>query len=122
MIRRPPRSTLFPYTTLFRSMARRLSDWLLTHPVLVSPAYPYDVALLWGAAGENGLVDERVIAHVEEFTRRYAYPRLVAARPEDFFKDVERRFGPTLPGRRGDTGGYLEDGAAPPSAQLAPHP
>src|SRR5256885_2757536 len=23
MIRRPPRSTLFPYTTLFRSMARR---------------------------------------------------------------------------------------------------
>src|SRR2546426_7169362 len=27
MIRRPPRSTLFPYTTLFRSLARR-------HPVL----------------------------------------------------------------------------------------
>src|SRR5262249_57921529 len=24
MIRRPPRSTLFPYTTLFRSMSRRL--------------------------------------------------------------------------------------------------
>src|SRR3712207_7174775 len=29
MIRRPPRSTLFPYTTLFRSNARRL------HPDLV---------------------------------------------------------------------------------------
>src|SRR5258705_1583529 len=31
MIRRPPRSTLFPYTTLFRSSRRRhtrcLSDW-----------------------------------------------------------------------------------------------
>src|SRR2546426_7760333 len=26
MIRRPPRSTLFPYTTLFRS-ARRTGDW-----------------------------------------------------------------------------------------------
>src|SRR5256885_4225268 len=26
MIRRPPRSTLFPYTTLFRSDARRLID------------------------------------------------------------------------------------------------
>src|SRR3712207_9431601 len=26
MIRRPPRSTLFPYTTLFRSQARRLDD------------------------------------------------------------------------------------------------
>src|SRR3712207_7748959 len=26
MIRRPPRSTLFPYTTLFRSLARHLSE------------------------------------------------------------------------------------------------
>src|SRR2546422_6369997 len=26
MIRRPPRSTLFPYTTLFRSLLRRLSN------------------------------------------------------------------------------------------------
>src|SRR5215203_2249934 len=26
MIRRPPRSTLFPYTTLFRSPARRVCD------------------------------------------------------------------------------------------------
>src|SRR5256884_3480487 len=27
MIRRPPRSTLFPYTTLFRSQAARISDF-----------------------------------------------------------------------------------------------
>src|SRR3989442_7471464 len=27
MIRRPPRSTLFPYTTLFRSEAWRLEGW-----------------------------------------------------------------------------------------------
>src|SRR2546425_3861584 len=27
MIRRPPRSTLFPYTTLFRSSGRRGSAW-----------------------------------------------------------------------------------------------
>src|SRR5256885_11525995 len=26
MIRRPPRSTLFPYTTLFRSVVRKLAD------------------------------------------------------------------------------------------------
>src|SRR5256885_8572666 len=30
MIRRPPRSTLFPYTTLFRSLERRLDDPQLT--------------------------------------------------------------------------------------------
>src|SRR2546428_9027012 len=27
MIRRPPRSTLFPYTTLFRSLDMRGADW-----------------------------------------------------------------------------------------------
>src|SRR2546430_6159086 len=27
MIRRPPRSTLFPYTTLFRSLRRDTSEW-----------------------------------------------------------------------------------------------
>src|SRR3712207_7830279 len=31
MIRRPPRSTLFPYTTLFRSDGR-VGDWLTRHP------------------------------------------------------------------------------------------
>src|SRR2546430_11585083 len=29
MIRRPPRSTLFPYTTLFRSLLELLSPWLM---------------------------------------------------------------------------------------------
>src|SRR3712207_8982016 len=40
MIRRPPRSTLFPYTTLFRSMRDRalagpVIDLLAAHPVRV---------------------------------------------------------------------------------------
>src|SRR3712207_8970943 len=30
MIRRPPRSTLFPYTTLFRSCPPHISDFLLS--------------------------------------------------------------------------------------------
>src|SRR3712207_6995340 len=39
MIRRPPRSTLFPYTTLFRSQALRLVHWgrLLARGVDVRP-------------------------------------------------------------------------------------
>src|SRR2546421_4377656 len=38
MIRRPPRSTLFPYTTLFRSILRR-SAFVSTLPfVIVSPS------------------------------------------------------------------------------------
>ena len=100
-------------------MGRRLSDWLLTHPVFASPAYPYDVALLVGAAGDNGPADEGVVANVEDFNRRYAFPRLIASRPEDFFRDVEQRWGTKVPVRRGDTGCYREDGAASTAAELS---
>src|SRR3712207_9142941 len=39
MIRRPPRSTLFPYTTLFRSRAPERQEGLL-HDVLGGVAFP----------------------------------------------------------------------------------
>ncbi len=100
-------------------MARRLSDWLLTHPVFLSPDYPYDVALLHGAAGDNGLMDERLIANLEEFNHRYAFPRIIPGRAEDFFREVQQRWGRKLPVRRGDTGLYREDGAASTAAELA---
>src|SRR2546430_6684614 len=35
MIRRPPRSTLFPYTTLFRSKAGGATDYIRKSPALV---------------------------------------------------------------------------------------
>src|SRR3712207_7133725 len=37
MIRRPPRSTLFPYTTLFRSAATGLSLWLVVRHAIGVP-------------------------------------------------------------------------------------
>src|SRR5215471_18140808 len=37
MIRRPPRSTLFPYTTLFRSAATRHRGTALEHPLVLRP-------------------------------------------------------------------------------------
>src|SRR3712207_7674250 len=43
MIRRPPRSTLFPYTTLFRSWSFRIS---LLRPRLCGPRRRADPALL----------------------------------------------------------------------------
>src|SRR6266498_181900 len=51
-------------------MARRLSEWLLTNPVLRSPGYALDVTLLYGAQGDNALMDERLVEHLEEFRRR----------------------------------------------------
>src|SRR5258708_28313510 len=38
MIRRPPRSTLFPYTTLFRSAAQRLAQAQTPPRALTGPA------------------------------------------------------------------------------------
>src|SRR5205085_12673645 len=35
MLRRPPRSTLFPYTTLFRSIRAKLSDLANAHVVFI---------------------------------------------------------------------------------------
>src|SRR2546430_2320454 len=101
-------------------MGRRLSDWLLTNPVFLSPGYAFDIALLYGAsAGDNAPMDERLVQNMEEFNRRFAFPRSVPGRAEDFFRDLERRWGAKLPVRRGDTGCYWEDGAASTAAELA---
>src|SRR5256885_12529408 len=50
MIRRPPRSTLFPYTTLFRSRTDAFLD-VIQFPVLL-PVHQ-DAAI--GIAGEHGI-------------------------------------------------------------------
>src|SRR5439155_1764832 len=74
-------------------MGRRLSDWLLTNPVFLSPGYPFDIALLYGAsASDNAPIDERLVQNMEEFNRRFAFPRIVPGRAEDFFRDLERRW------------------------------
>src|SRR3989442_8729946 len=51
MIRRPPRSTLFPYTTLFRSLLITLSIYLGI--VIASPWILYQVWLFVAPAREN---------------------------------------------------------------------
>src|SRR3989441_3711291 len=48
MIRRPPRSTLFPYTTLFRSIARETRRARIGTSVVVAPfAHPLRIAEEW---------------------------------------------------------------------------
>src|SRR3712207_8523490 len=55
MIRRPPRSTLFPYTTLFRSPTHKGRD-----PMAFSlPPLPYDT----GALANQGMCQETLELH-----------------------------------------------------------
>src|SRR5687767_15698925 len=77
MIRRPPRSTLFPYTTLFRSLDREVKAWERadsTTPVV--PALHLIAVVAQGSAGRDGLyrarmgdsLIERVYGRSEEHT------------------------------------------------------
>src|SRR3712207_9377286 len=74
MIRRPPRSTLFPYTTLFRSGDFGVHRWVQLDPAALCTE-PDDRALVVdregfaeGFAGEEGFVGEvdLVAPEVEE--------------------------------------------------------
>src|SRR5436190_9303500 len=64
MIRRPPRSTLFPYTTLFRSylLTRSVRD---IEPVLICPAF---VATARSAMNVSSLSPDRCEMRSEEHT------------------------------------------------------
>src|SRR3712207_8704039 len=84
MIRRPPRSTLFPYTTLFRSMAVLHLHHRLVAPILAL----FLVASAGGVAPALALAQEQpaglahVVARSEEHTselqsRQYLVCRLL---------------------------------------------
>src|SRR5256885_12823366 len=63
MIRRPPRSTLFPYTTLFRSVLRRAGgQW---RERVVRPPEGYRTRLLPGLELAGGPVSEEDTAEIQ---------------------------------------------------------
>src|SRR3712207_365326 len=57
MIRRPPRSTLFPYTTLFRSLGIRTQSW----SPLGKHMAPFAEAAVTGPAATYGVTPAQVI-------------------------------------------------------------
>src|SRR3712207_8658008 len=93
MIRRPPRSTLFPYTTLFRSRAAGGDEVVdQHHPLLLSDGVGMDLHLVdavlegirdpHGLMGQLALLADRHEARSEEHTselqsRQYLVCRLL---------------------------------------------
>src|SRR2546427_1134072 len=71
MIRRPPRSTLFPYTTLFRSL--RAGEWVPLHVLLegvaIASANDAATALAERLAGDESVFVERMNAKARELGR-----------------------------------------------------
>src|SRR2546430_5575607 len=71
MIRRPPRSTLFPYTTLFRSGDGRESvdaGWACRRPECLAGLRVEGVDLPGERAGEDDVVSDRRGTRSEEHT------------------------------------------------------
>src|SRR2546422_3517409 len=55
MIRRPPRSTLFPYTTLFRSVTLALQQQPTRPPDLLKRAHTYSIVAYDSVTGDLGV-------------------------------------------------------------------
>src|SRR5256885_7222632 len=78
MIRRPPRSTLFPYTTLFRS-AFDIEYWLLEEAKLkrMPPEKPLDrqiVVVVGAGSGIGRALVSRLVGRSEEHTSELQSP------------------------------------------------
>src|SRR3989449_9750328 len=99
MIRRPPRSTLFPYTTLFRSIA----SGIVVGTVVYWPplAWPF-VAVPLGALGLvfKHIIEEAIAA--EELNKIHAMEAVITSNVslDDSFARIER-----LAQRLGASGG-----------------
>ena len=68
MIRRPPRSTLFPYTTLFRSLCLRDYGWylrLITYGIIAGDKDPIESIGLVGVREMYNALDVPVPGMVE---------------------------------------------------------
>src|SRR2546422_8517773 len=70
MIRRPPRSTLFPYTTLFRSQNRVHTVPSATHPSCVSSSASSASATSASAAASTNASRSRSEEHTSELQSR----------------------------------------------------
>src|SRR3712207_7771408 len=86
MIRRPPRSTLFPYTTLFRSkgnnlIIEKINEGCEEIPLRMTPLVFFGTVvthLLGGSAGREGTGVQRSEEHTSELqSRQYLVCRLL---------------------------------------------
>ena len=74
--------------------------------------YPYEVVQVrYTVGGDNGPVDPKLPAFVASWNEQYETPRLVIDSALGLFEAFERRYGASLPEKRGDLTPYWEDGA-----------
>ncbi|HYN03333.1 MAG TPA: hypothetical protein VE359_12870 [Vicinamibacteria bacterium] len=79
---------------------------------LTEGGYPYEIVQVrYTVGGDNGPVDPKLPEFVASWNERYETPRLVIDSARGLFEAFERRYGASLPEKRGDLTPYWEDGA-----------
>ena len=73
--------------------------------------YPYDAILLHGAYSDNVAIGRTIAQSVTDYTKRYAYPKVILSANNDFFEYIEANFADKIPVVRGCGGSWWEDGA-----------
>src|SRR5258708_22398522 len=99
MIRRPPRSTLFPYTTLFRSWVKQ--DSIITNPMTTQAVFEQKDAVFpdgWSLNAVN-IVAQKYLPRSEEHTSELQSPdhlvcRLLLEKKKKHRQQYHRRQSP----------------------------
>ncbi|MCX6377210.1 MAG: glycosyl hydrolase-related protein, partial [Armatimonadetes bacterium] len=73
--------------------------------------YPYDAVLAFGGIGDNQPLNPVMAQVVDDWNKKYAYPKIIPCRGPEFFQYVEAGFRDKIPTISGDGGVYWEDGA-----------
>ncbi|GMU22857.1 MAG: hypothetical protein AMXMBFR13_29410 [Phycisphaerae bacterium] len=81
--------------------------------------YPYDAVLLHGAYTDNVLIGTDIAETITEYSKRYAYPKVVLCANNDFFEYIEEKFPDQIQTVTGCGGSWWEDGAASSAIETA---
>ncbi len=82
--------------------------------------YPYDIVQMrWSGFGDNAVPDPTLIDAVQDWNKKYVWPRLQIATAGEMFRAFEHRYGDKLPVYRGDFTPYWEDGAGSTAHETA---
>ena len=86
------------------------------------PKYPYDAFLCQFTGGDNGPPRAAVYQAVRDFDALgFAYPRMVCALPEDFYRHVEKGFADRIPVLRGNFENWWNWGVGSTARETAAH-
>ncbi|UCD27690.1 MAG: hypothetical protein JSV03_11330, partial [Planctomycetota bacterium] len=81
--------------------------------------YPYDAILLHGAYSDNVRIGGDIANSLTEYSKRYAYPKVIMCANNDFAEYIVKNFADKIPVVRGCGGSWWEDGAASSAVETA---